>query len=74
MFGLAAAGKTNGRGMPSPLRLAAIANAHFDDVRLPYVPTFAQKAALVTGAAVGRLFGFGSTYEPRSELEAAYVS
>ena len=74
MFGLAADGKTNGRGMPSPLRLAVIADAHFDDVRLPHVPAFAQKAALVTGAAVGRLFGFGPTYEPRRELEAAYVS
>jgi quercetin dioxygenase-like cupin family protein len=74
MFGLAADGKTNGRGMPSPLRLAVIAKAHFDDVRLPHVPAFAQKAALAAGAAVGRLFGFGPTYEPRRELEAAYVS
>ncbi len=74
MFALAADGKTNGRGMPSPLRLAVIANAHFDDVRLPYVPAFAQKAALVTGAAFGRLVGFEPTYEPRRELEPAYVS
>ncbi|HSE81330.1 MAG TPA: hypothetical protein VLA87_06485 [Gaiellaceae bacterium] len=35
--------------------LAVIANAHFDDVRLPYVPALAQKAALPTGAALGRL-------------------
>jgi quercetin dioxygenase-like cupin family protein len=74
MFGLAADGKTSKKGMPSPLRLAVIANAHFDDVRLPYVPAFAQKAALATGAAVGRLAGFSPTYEPTLELEPAYVS
>jgi mannose-6-phosphate isomerase-like protein (cupin superfamily) len=74
MFGLAADGKTNKKGMPSPLRLAVIANAHFADVRLPHVPAFAQKAALATGAAVGRLFGFPPTYEPCRELEPVYVS
>ena len=74
MFGLAAAGRTNKKGMPSPLRLAVIANAHFDDVRLPYVPAFAQKAALVTGSAVGRLAGFRPAFEPRRELEPAYVA
>jgi quercetin dioxygenase-like cupin family protein len=74
MFGLAADGKTSKKGMPSPLRLAVIANAHFDDVRLPYVPAFAQKAALATGAAVGRLAGFSPTYEPTRELEPVYVS
>ena len=73
MFGLAADGKTNRKGMPSPLRLAVIANAHFADVRLPHVPAFAQKAALVSGAAMGRLVGFAPTYEPRRELEAVYV-
>jgi len=30
MFALAADGKTNRKGMPSPLRLAVIARAHFD--------------------------------------------
>jgi hypothetical protein len=36
MFGLAADGKTNLKGMPNPLRLAVIAQLHFDDVRLPF--------------------------------------
>ena len=67
MFGLAA----DGKGMPSPLRLAVIANAHFDDLRLPYVPAFAQKAALATGAAIGRLAGFEPTYRPTPALEPA---
>jgi len=71
MFGLAADGKTNRKGMPSPLRLAVIANAHFDDLRLPYVPAFAQKAALAAGAAIGRLAGFEPTCRPTPALEAA---
>jgi quercetin dioxygenase-like cupin family protein len=74
MFALAADGRTNRKGMPSPLRLATIANAHFDDVRLPYVPAFLQKAALVSGAAVGRLAGFRPTHEPAGELRPAYAS
>jgi quercetin dioxygenase-like cupin family protein len=74
MFGLAANGKTNRKGMPNPLRLAVIANAHFADVRLPYVPAFAQKAALVAGSAVGRLAGLQPTYAPTRELEPVFVS
>jgi hypothetical protein len=35
---LAENGKTNRMGMPNPLRLAVIANAHFDTVRLPFPP------------------------------------
>jgi hypothetical protein len=49
-------------------------NAHFADVRLPYVPAFAQKAALVAGSAVGRLAGLQPTYEPTRELEPVFVS
>ena len=67
MFALAADGKTNRKGMPSPLRLAVIAKAHFDDVRLPHLPAFAQRAALATGAALGRLVGFKPTYEAAGE-------
>jgi hypothetical protein len=57
--------------MPSPLRLAVIANAHFDDLRLPYVPAFAQRAALAAGAALGRLAGFEPAYRPTPALEPA---
>ena len=46
--------------MPNPLRLAVIANAHFDDVRLPFPPAWMQKAGLLLGAPLGRLLG----YEP----------
>jgi len=63
MFALASDGKTNRKGMPNPLRLAVIANAHFDDVRLPFPPAWVQKAGLVLGAPVGRLLGFTPQYD-----------
>jgi len=74
MFGLAADGKTNRRGMPNPLRLAVIAEAHFDTVRLPAPPAFAQRAALRVGAACGRMVGYEPTYasaKPASALVAS---
>ena len=49
MFAFAADGKTNRKGMPNLLRLAVIANAHFDTVRLPFPPSWLQKAGLVLG-------------------------
>jgi quercetin dioxygenase-like cupin family protein len=64
MFALAADGKTNRKGMPNPVRLAVIANAHFDTVRLPFPPAWVQKAGLVLGAPAGRLLGYEPTYTP----------
>ena len=66
MFALAADGKTNRKGMPNPLRLAVIANAHFDTVRLPFPPAWMQRAGLVLGSPLGRLLGYGATYEPQA--------
>jgi quercetin dioxygenase-like cupin family protein len=62
MFSLAADGKTNAKGMPNPFRLAVIANAHFDTVRLPVVPAWMQRTALAMGAPFGRAIGYGTTY------------
>jgi mannose-6-phosphate isomerase-like protein (cupin superfamily) len=64
MFALAADGKTNGKGMPNPLRLAVIARAHFDTVRLPFPPPWMQRVGLALGTPLGRLLGYGPTYEP----------
>src|SRR5262249_19690553 len=58
MFPLAAEGKTNRHGLPGPLRLAVIAAAHFDTVRLPFPPVALQRAALAVGAPVGRALGY----------------
>jgi quercetin dioxygenase-like cupin family protein len=65
MFSLAADGKTNRKGMPNPLRLAVIARAHFDDVRLPFPPVWMQRAGLLLGSPVGRAVGYRPTYEQR---------
>ena len=73
MFALAADGKTNRKGMPNLLRLAVIANAHFDTVRLPFPPAWLQKAGLVLGAPLGRLVGFEPTYAGEPGLPAAAV-
>jgi mannose-6-phosphate isomerase-like protein (cupin superfamily) len=64
MFSLAADGKTNRKGMPNPLRLAVIANAHFDTVRLPFPPAALQKLGLALGAPLGRLLGYTPVYVP----------
>ncbi len=50
--------------MPNPFRLAVIAHAHFDTVRLPMIPAWMQKAALAMGAPIGRAMGYGPTYVP----------
>jgi hypothetical protein len=70
MLGLATDSKTNRKGMPNPLRLAVIANAHFDTVRLPFPPAAVQRLALAMGAPVGRLFGYGATYVPAAAAPA----
>jgi quercetin dioxygenase-like cupin family protein len=64
MFGLAADGMTNRKGMPNPLRLAVIAHNHFDDVRLPFPPAWMQRMGLALGAPLGRLLGYEATYVP----------
>jgi quercetin dioxygenase-like cupin family protein len=61
MFTLAAEGKTNRKGLPNPLRLAVIAKAHFDTVRLPFPPAALQRAALALGAPLGRALGYRET-------------
>jgi quercetin dioxygenase-like cupin family protein len=61
MFALAEAGKTNRRGMPGLLRLAVIADAHFDTVRMPFPPAFVQRIGLHLGAPLGRALGMTST-------------
>jgi mannose-6-phosphate isomerase-like protein (cupin superfamily) len=64
MFALASDGKTNSRGLPNPLRLAVIANATFDTVRLPFPPAWMQRMGLAMGAPVGRLLGYEPVYFP----------
>ena len=67
MFTLAAEGRTNRKGMPNPLRLAVIARAHFDTVRLPFPPAALQRAALAVGAPLGKALGYGETASRRGD-------
>jgi mannose-6-phosphate isomerase-like protein (cupin superfamily) len=71
MFALAADGKTNRKGMPNLLRLAVIAHAHFDTVRLPFPPAILQRAGLALGAPAGRLLGYEPTYAGGAGAAAA---
>lgn len=68
MFSLAVDGLTNARGMPNPFRLAVIAQAHFDTVRLPVPPVLLQRAALAVGAPLGRALGYEPTHRPELPL------
>ena len=61
MFTLAAEGKTNRKGMPNPLRLAVIAKAHFETVRLPFPPVWMQRAGLALAAPLGKALGYRET-------------
>jgi hypothetical protein len=70
MFALAADGKTNSRGLPNPLRLAVIARAQFDDVRLPFPPVWMQRAGLALGAPLARLVGYRPSYVPAAGAPA----
>jgi mannose-6-phosphate isomerase-like protein (cupin superfamily) len=67
MFALARDGKTNRKGMPNPLRLAVIADAHFEVVRLPIVPAALQRVGLLAGAGLGRALGYRPVYGPTTE-------
>ena len=63
MFALAPDGKANRKGMPNKLRLAVIAQAHFDAVRLPFPPAIAADR-LALGSLFGRLLGYEPVYVP----------
>jgi len=70
MFALAADGKTNRKGMPNPFRLAVIAKAHFDTVRLPFPPAWMQAVGLAVGAPLGKALGYEATYPPEQVVPA----
>ena len=53
--------------MPNPLRLAVIARAHFDTVRLPFPPVWMQRIGLALGAPLGRVLGYRATFESGDE-------
>jgi len=60
--------------MPNPLRLAVIANAHFDTVRLPFPPALLQRFALGLGAPLGKALGYSAVYVPAEGMPATAVA
>ena len=54
----------------NPFRLAVIAKAHFDTVRLPFPPAWLQAAGLAVGSPLGRMLGYQTTYAPDQVVPA----
>ena len=71
LFTLAAEHGTGTRGARGLLRLAVVAAAHFDTIRLPFPPVAVQRLALALAAPVGRTLGYRSVYEPARPAGAA---
>jgi quercetin dioxygenase-like cupin family protein len=62
LFGLARDGKTNKKGMPSPLQAAVLIQEYSDEMQLADVPLFAQRLLATLVAPIGRLFGYKGRY------------
>jgi hypothetical protein len=60
--------------MPNPLRLAVIANAHFDTVQLPFPPAIIQRIGLALGSPLGRLFGYDPVFVPAEPTATAVAT
>ncbi len=71
MFGLARDGKTNRKGMPNPVRMAMIARAHRDVIRVAGVPAWVQDiGTLSADAARPRSLGYRASYQPAKPMLA----
>jgi mannose-6-phosphate isomerase-like protein (cupin superfamily) len=64
MFNLANDGKTNRKGLPNPFRMAVIAHAYRDVIRLPFPPVLLQDMGLAFGVPMGRMLGYRPVYVP----------
>jgi mannose-6-phosphate isomerase-like protein (cupin superfamily) len=62
IYALAAAGKTNKKGMPNILRSAVIGHAHLDDYALPFPPVGVQRVLFGLLAPLGRALGYSARY------------
>lgn len=66
MFALARDGKTNRKGMPNPVRMASIARAHRDVIRLAGIPAWLQDLGTLSAMPLAFVAGYGATYKPVS--------
>jgi mannose-6-phosphate isomerase-like protein (cupin superfamily) len=60
MFTLAAEGRTNRKGMPNPVRMAAIARAHRDVIRLAGVPSWMQDLGTLAAVPLAHVLGYAA--------------
>ncbi len=61
-FGLASDGKTNGRGLPNPLRLAVLMREYESEMRLARPSATLQRVLFAPMAALGRALGYRGWY------------
>jgi quercetin dioxygenase-like cupin family protein len=73
IFGLASDGKTDDRGLPSPLQLAVLMRAYREEIRLARPSPAAQSLLFGPLAIAGRLVGYRSSYA-RYSADPAEVS
>ena len=62
LFGLAAEGKTNKKGVPNPLQLAVISQEFADVVQFMSPPPALQKVLFAVLAPLGRALGYKASY------------
>jgi quercetin dioxygenase-like cupin family protein len=62
LFGLAADGKTNAKGLPNPLQLAVLMRAYRDELRLARPAPAVQTLMFGPLAVAGRLLGYRASY------------
>jgi quercetin dioxygenase-like cupin family protein len=66
-FGLAAEGRTNGKGLPNPLQLAVLMEEFDDELRLARPSPMLQRAMFKPLALIGRLLGYRPWYSRFAE-------
>ena len=69
LFGLGRDGKTNDKGMPSPLQLAVMGHEYDDTVVFTKPPALIRKTMLPLLAAIGRARGLQPMYDEYLEVE-----
>lgn len=67
LFGLAAEGKTNSKGMPNPLQLAVISQEFADVVQFMSPPPALQKIFFAVLSPLGRALGYKASYPRHRE-------
>ena len=73
LFGLAAEGKTNKKGVPNPLQLAVISQEFADVVQFMSPPPAVQKVLFAVLAPLGRALGYKASYPHHQERNLGTV-